>query len=252
VHRPDCRSLQAWTAYIGLLKIGNPKPTDKCVVVSGAAGATGSSVTQIAKNVLGIERVVGIAGTAKKCKMLTSQCGCDVALNYKSPNFEQELKEATPGFIDIYFDNTGGRILDLCVKRMKEYGRVVSCGAISAYDKDASTAMSLTAESYFLVVCLPLPENNFFGNFDAKRLDAQVTQKLIIQGFVVIEPRFEKDLEECEVKLTEWASEGKLKPLKTVWKAGFDEVPGGMIKLLRGENTGKLVTELKDRGASTL
>lgn len=154
--RPDRCSVQAWTAYIGLLKVGNPKPTDKCVVVSGAAGATGSSTTQIAKNVLGIERVVGIAGTAEKCKMLTSECGCDIALNYKSPNFEQELKEATPGFIDIYFDNTGGRILDLCVKRMKEYGRVVSCGAISAYDKDTST-LALTAESYFLVVSLPFP-----------------------------------------------------------------------------------------------
>jgi NADPH-dependent curcumin reductase CurA len=135
-----------------MLKVANVKPTDQVIVVSGAAGATGSTVVQIAKNILGIKTVIGIAGSPEKCKMLISECGCNLALNYKSPNFEQELMDATPDFIDIFFDNVGGWIMDACMKRMNVYGRVVCCGALSAYDKDETKEMVMSAESYFLIV----------------------------------------------------------------------------------------------------
>lgn len=92
------------TAYFGLLRVGEPKKTDT-VVVSGAAGATGSVVGQIAKHVLGCKRVVGIAGGAEKCRWLKEELGFDEAIDYKAPDFKEKFKAATPDYIDVYYDN---------------------------------------------------------------------------------------------------------------------------------------------------
>ena len=97
--------------------------------IKQAAGATGSTVGQIAK-IMGC-RVIGIAGTAEKCDWLTNELGFDVALNYKSPDFEKDFAKVTPNFVDVYFDNVGGSILDLCLARLAQKGRIVVCGAIS-------------------------------------------------------------------------------------------------------------------------
>lgn len=89
------------TAYIGLIEVGEASSKDKTIVVSGAAGATGSNVCQIAKNILGVKKVIGICGTDEKCAFLKNTLHVDVALNYRSPNFAQEFVDATPDFIDL-------------------------------------------------------------------------------------------------------------------------------------------------------
>lgn len=124
--------------------------------MSGAAGAIGSVVTQIAKNILGIERVIGIAGSDEKCALIKDKCGVDIALNYKSPIFEQEYEKATPDYVDIYFDNVGGEILDMNLRRLARFGRIVTCGAVSSYDdKLDEKRMAISAKGYENIVCLP-------------------------------------------------------------------------------------------------
>ncbi len=122
------------TAYFGLLDVGRPKAGDT-VVVSGAAGATGSAVGQIAK-IQGC-RTIGIAGGAEKCRWLTEDYGFDAAVDYKSENVGKKLRELCPNGIDVFFDNVGGEILDLALARLAMRGRVVLCGAIARYNDAA-------------------------------------------------------------------------------------------------------------------
>ena len=120
------------TAYFGMMDVGKPKAGDT-VVVSGAAGATGMVAGQIAK-IQGAKRVVGIAGSKDKCEFLVRELGFDVAINYKDEDWKKQLKEATPEYIDVYFDNVGGEILDACLGRAAQFARFVICGAISQYN----------------------------------------------------------------------------------------------------------------------
>lgn len=120
------------TAYFGLLEIGQVKKGD-FVVVSGAAGATGSVVGQIAK--IKGATVLGLAGEDSKVAWLKEELGFDEALNYKDPEFTKKFRAATKGLIDVYFDNVGGEILDLALSRAKPFARFVQCGAISEYNK---------------------------------------------------------------------------------------------------------------------
>jgi len=98
----------ALAAYFGLLNVGAVTSADKTIVVSATEAATGSIVTQIAKNILGVKRVIGIAGSGGECNIAGERCGTDIALNCKSPNFRSEFEEATPEYVDLYFDDTGG------------------------------------------------------------------------------------------------------------------------------------------------
>lgn len=116
------------TAYFGIIDIGNVKPGD-FVVVSGAAGATGSVVCQIAK--LKGARVLGLAGSDDKVQWL-KELGCDEALNYKDPNFRAQFKEKTKDLIDVFFDNVGGDILEMAISRAKPHARFVMCGGKSS------------------------------------------------------------------------------------------------------------------------
>lgn len=120
------------TAYFGMVDVGKPKQGET-VVVSGAAGATGMVAGQIAK-VYGAKRVVGIAGSEDKCGFLVRELGFDAAVNYKDKDWKRKLKEATPEYIDVYFDNVGGEILDACLARAARDARFVICGAISQYN----------------------------------------------------------------------------------------------------------------------
>ena len=120
------------TAYFGMVEVGKPKAGDT-VVVSGAAGATGMVAGQIAK-IKGAKRVVGLAGSKEKCEFLVRELGFDAAINYKDPQWRKQLKDATPEYIDVFFDNTGGEILDACLARAARDSRFVICGAISQYN----------------------------------------------------------------------------------------------------------------------
>ena len=210
--------LTGLTAYYGL-QVVRAGASDT-VVVSGAAGATGSMVVQIAKHMLGCKKVIGIAGTDDKCKWVES-LGADVCLNYKSPSFKQDLKQVTEGFIEVYFDNVGGEILDLMLGRMARFGRVAACGAISGY-------------------------NNHSDVYGIKSWFEIITQRIEIRGFIVLDavPQIPKLVGE----LTQAYKDGKLKIGKeneTVVPTNFEGIPKTWLQLFSGVNTGKLVTKIE-------
>jgi NADPH-dependent curcumin reductase CurA len=137
-----CLGMTGLTAYFGILDVGAVKAGD-FVVVSGAAGATGSVVGQIAK--IKGARVLGLAGEDSKVAWLKEELGFDDALNYKDPQFKDKFRAATKGLIDVYFDNVGGEILDMALARAKPHARFVMCGAISEYNKKKAQGPSVCA-----------------------------------------------------------------------------------------------------------
>ncbi|KAH0841595.1 hypothetical protein AYO21_01171 [Fonsecaea monophora] len=206
------------TAYYGLVVVGEAKKGMR-VVVSGAAGATGNMVVQIAKNIVGCSEVIGIAGSDEKCRWVES-LGADKCINYKSPTFEEDLHKATEGFVDIYFDNVGGHILDLMLGRLKRHGVAVACGSISGYNSTEPTVL----KNYFQVI----------------------TMRLSIRGFIVLDylPKAQETIE----LFVQSIKEGKLKitneESEQVVDTKFEDVPKTWLKLFDGGNTGKLVTKL--------
>lgn len=213
--------LTGLTAYFGLTEVVNAG-RDDIVVVSGAAGATGSTVVQIAKSLLGCKKVIGIAGTDEKCRWVES-LGADLCLNYKNASFEKDLAEATPGpdgFANVYYDNVGGEILDLMLGRMAREGRIAACGAISNYNNSGDRTTGV--KKWFEII----------------------TMRLLIRGFIVLDYR-EKFGEAREV-FAKAVREGKIKVDggETVVKTKFEDIPKTWMLLFDGSNTGKLVTEL--------
>jgi NADPH-dependent curcumin reductase CurA len=203
------------TAYFGLLDVGRPV-AGETVVVSGAAGATGSLVGQIAK-IKGC-RVIGVAGGAEKCRWLTQELGLDAAIDYKAENVKARLKELCPKGIDIFFDNVGGDILDAALGRLAMRGRVVLCGGISAYD---------TAE--------PPPGPRNYLNLVSKRGR--------MEGFLVTDymPR----AAEAIGALSGWIKEGKLKHRVDV-QQGLENAPATLRRLFEGKNEGKQLLRIAE------
>ena len=204
------------TAWYGYREVVQAKKGER-VVVSGAAGATGSMVVQIAKHIVGASYVVGIAGSEEKCRWVES-LGADKCLNYKSKNFAEELKEACGDGVDIYFDNVGGEILDEMLANMNLNGRIAACGAITGYNGETATPM----KNWFYII----------------------TMRLQVKGFIVID-FFDKAIETVQT-LVGAVKEGKIKVAdenETVVKTKFEDVPGTWLKLFEGGNQGKLVTQ---------
>ncbi|KAL5630699.1 hypothetical protein BROUX41_000571 [Berkeleyomyces rouxiae] len=208
--------LTGLTAYFGMTKIGEPKAGD-LVVVSGAAGATGSVAGQIAK--LKGARVVGIAGSDDKARYLTEKLGFDVGLNYKAANFKQKFSAATKDLIDVYFDNVGGEILDMALRKAKPFSRFVMCGAISQYN---------------------LPSKEKRGPIN---LDKVITMRIKMQGFIVSD--FTKEYPVAKQELANWLETGKIKRQEHIIKGGLLNAEQGLVDLFRGINTGKLLVEVK-------
>ncbi|KIX03791.1 uncharacterized protein Z518_07344 [Rhinocladiella mackenziei CBS 650.93] len=205
------------TAYYGLVVVGEAKAGMR-VVVSGAAGATGSMAVQIAKNIVGCSEVIGIAGTDDKCRWVES-LGADLCLNYRGPTFEQDLVKATDGFVDIYFDNVGGHILDLMLARLKRNGVSIACGSISGYNSQEPTVL----KNYFQII----------------------TMRLSVRGFIVTD--FMSTFNETIALFIRSLKEGKLKisdENEQVVPTKFEDVPKTWLRLFEGSNTGKLVTKL--------
>ena len=199
------------TAYFGLLEVGKPQ-SGETLVVSAAAGATGSIVGQLGK-IHGC-RVVGIAGSDEKCKWIKDDLGFDAAVNYKSPDWKEQLAAATPKGVDINFENVGGPVMQAVLDRMNLHGRVVVCGLISGYTKQDPGLAS-------------------FAQLIIKRLR--------VEGFLIMDyiPRFM----EAGQKLGMWKMTGKLKSRETVVK-GIEKAPDAINMLFHGDNIGKLVVEL--------
>jgi NADPH-dependent curcumin reductase CurA len=200
------------TAYFGLLDIGRPQEGDT-VVVSGAAGATGSVVGQIAR-VKGAGRVIGIAGSDEKCAWLVDELGFDVAVNYKTDDVRSKLRELCPDGIDVYFDNVGGEILDICLGRLAMNARVVCCGAISSYNDDRAAAYGL--------------KNTF--NLIVKRAR--------MEGFLILD--YLNRFPEAQAEMLTWVLDGSVKHAVHLVD-GLENAPDALNLLFTGGNTGKVI-----------
>ena len=196
------------TAYFGLIDVGRPV-AGETVVVSGAAGATGSVVGQIAK-IKGC-RAIGIAGGAEKCRWLTEELGFDAAIDYKSEKVKARLKELCPKGVDIYFDNVGGDILDAALARLALRGRVVLCGGIANYNATEPP---------------PGPKN--YLNL--------VSRRGRMEGFLVSD--YAKRFAEAVAALAGWVQEGKIKSRVDV-QHGLENAPATLRRLFDGRNEGK-------------
>jgi NADPH-dependent curcumin reductase CurA len=205
------------TAYFGLLDIGNPQPGET-VVVSGAAGAVGTIVGQIAK--LKGCRVVGIAGSDEKNEYLVQELGFDVTINYKTQNVFQALKEACPNGIDVYFDNVGGEISDAVMPLLNFKARIPLCGQISLYNLEKA-------------------------DIGPRILPYILKTSSLLKGFIVSDyaPRFREGITE----LSQWISEGKLKYRENIIE-DLENAPRAFIGLFHGENMGKQLVKVAEVG----
>ena len=205
------------TAYFGLLDVGGPVEAGNTVVVSGAAGAVGMVVGQIAK--LKGCRVIGIAGGPDKCGWVVDELGFDACIDYKAEDVAARLRDLCPDRIDIYFDNVGGEILDACLARLNRGARVVICGAISQYN--ASDGMR-----------------------GPKNYMSLLVNRARMQGFVVFD--YASRYRDAAQEMGGWMAAGKLKAKEDIEPGGVAAFHDTLQKLFRGENVGKLVLALEE------
>ena len=201
------------TAYFGFFRVGRPEPGDT-VVVSGAAGAVGSIVGQLAK-VMGC-RTVGIAGGAEKCAWLVDELGYDAAVDYKNDNVKRQLRELCPNGIDVFFDNVGGPILNDALACIAAHARVVICGGISRYEESS----------------LPPGPPNYFNI---------VFRQATMEGFLLT--GYEKDYPVAQQRIMDWIKAGKIVYREDI-QEGFDNIPATLLRLFSGANFGKQLLKL--------
>lgn len=203
------------TAYFGLLDIGQPKPGET-VVVSGAAGAVGQTVGQVAKH-KGC-RVVGIAGGKAKCDFVVNELGFDACIDYKNESVREGLKTHCPKGVDIYFDNVGGDILDDVLAKLAMKARIIICGAISQYNN--TTPVKGPANYLSLLV-----------------------NRARMEGMVVFDYADRYHLAAAE--MAGWMKEGSFKSREDIVK-GLDKFPEALLMLFEGKNFGKLVLQVAE------
>ncbi len=201
------------TAYFGILQEGKIKKGD-VVLVSGAAGAVGSIVGQIAK-IKGC-KVVGIAGGAAKCKYIVEELGFDAAIDYKSENVYDAIKRECPKGLDVYFDNVGGEILDAALSRIRMGARIVICGAISQY-------------------------NNKKDVRGPKNYLALLVNRASMKGMVVFD--YAADYKKAAMEMGAWMMQGKLKSKEDIYE-GIENFPETFSRLFTGDKMGKLVLKV--------
>jgi len=201
--------MPGFTAWYGLFEIGRPKEGET-IFVSGAAGAVGSAVAQMAR-IAGCH-VLGSAGSSEKVAWIR-ELGCDAAFDYRERSPREALADLAPDGIDIYFDNVGGDHLEAAIGALRTYGRVVACGSISRYN-DAEPA--------------PGPRNMFMV----------VTKRLRLQGYIITDhgDRFG----EFARQATEWVRDGRLQYRETIVE-GIENAPSAFLGLLLGQNIGKML-----------
>ncbi|MEO6831265.1 MAG: NADP-dependent oxidoreductase [Chitinophagaceae bacterium] len=209
----DVLGMTGLTAYFGLTEIGKPK-AGETVVVSGAAGAVGLVVGQIAK-IQGC-RVVGIAGSDEKIELLKDKFGFDDAINYKTAgDLKTAISKSCPNGVDVYYDNVGGEISDAVTSNINFHARIVLCGQISLYNS-TETPVGPRLQPLLL------------------------TRSALMQGFII--GNFQSQFPEGISQLAKWLQEGKLKFEQTVVH-GFDQLPTALLGLFKGANIGKMIVE---------
>jgi NADPH-dependent curcumin reductase len=209
------------TAYFGLLEVGRPQAGDT-VVVSGAAGAVGQTVGQLAK-IKGC-RVVGIAGGQAKCDWVVKELGFDACIDYKAgPSAVRDgLKQHCPDGVNVYFDNVGGDILDTVLTRLARGARIVICGAISQYNNEAGTP--------------PAGPKNYMS---------LLVNRARMEGMVVFDyaPRYAQAV----VELAGYLQDGRMQSREDIVTGGVTAFPDALLKLFSGQNFGKLVLSVSER-----
>jgi NADPH-dependent curcumin reductase len=202
------------TAYFGLLDVGRPEP-GQTVVVSGAAGSVGSIVGQIAR--LKDCRAIGIAGGEEKCRWLVDELGFDAAIDYKQGELRAQLRKHAPDGVDVFFDNVGGEALEAALARLQRGARIVICGAISHYNATET----------------PRGPANYM-----ELLIARAT----MSGFVIFD--YADRYAEGITQLAQWLRSGQLQSREDIVHGDVAQFPDVLLRLFRGENTGKLVLAL--------
>lgn len=202
------------TAFFGLHRIGNPVAGDT-IVITGAAGATGSAVGQLAK--LAGCRVIGVAGGEKKCRWLTEELGFDGAIDYKAGNVRRDARALAPNGIDILWDNVGGDIFNDLLPRLANKARVVVCGAISIYAERTAAAG---------------PSNYMQLIFRRARME----------GFIALD--YAPEFPWARDRLTQWLREGKLTHREDL-AHGLENAPATLMRLFKGDNMGKLTMKVR-------
>ena len=200
------------TAYFGLIDVGKVAEGD-VVVVSGAAGATGSTAGQIAK-IKGASKVIGIAGGPEKCAWIVDELGFDAAIDYKSEDVRRRLKAEAPA-IDVYFDNVGGEILNAALANIAMHGRVVLCGAISGYN-----------------------ERNAPGPSNYTML---IVRRGRMEGFIILD--YMDRYAEAQAQIGGWLAEGRIKAAEHIVE-GLENAPDALNLLFTGGNTGKVIVKV--------
>ncbi|MBR0344600.1 MAG: NADP-dependent oxidoreductase [Rudaea sp.] len=212
--------MPGFTAYVGLLDIGQPKPGET-VVVAAATGAVGAAVGQIAQ--LKGARVVGIAGGADKCRYAVEELGFDVCLDHRDPRLAEHLAAACPNGIDVYFENVGGAVFDAVLPLLNNHARVPVCGVIAHYnDKTLPSGPNR----------LPLT------------MSTVLQRRIRMQGLIILD-HYADRFDAFRRDMGEWVASGKVKLREDV-VAGLENAPAAFIGLLEGRNFGKLVVHVAD------
>ncbi len=213
-HLLSVYGISGLTAYHGLNDLGRPQPGET-VVVSAAGGAVGTLAGQIAR-LMGA-RVVGVAGGAEKCDWLRRELGYEAMVDHRAGDVRRALRQACPDGIDVYFDNTGGPILEAALFNMAEHGRIVCCGAVSGYDGPGQDPGPRGVPGLI------------------------VTKRLTLTGFVVMD--FERQREAALAELRGWVESGQLQVIEHITE-GLETLPSALVGLLAGENRGKRIVRI--------
>lgn len=212
--------MPGFTAYVGLLDIGQPKPGET-VVVAAATGAVGSAVGQIAR--LKGARVVGIAGGADKCRYAVEELGFDACLDHREGALAERLAAACPHGIDVYFENVGGAVFDAVLPRLNDYARVPVCGVIAHYNDTA----------------LPPGPNRL-----PWMMSIVLQRRVRVQGFIILD-HYADRFDTFRREMGEWVASGRVKLREDVVD-GLENAPQAFIGLLEGRNFGKLVVRVAE------
>lgn len=213
-HMLGALGMTGLTAYFGMIDIGRPRPGET-IVVSAAAGGVGSLAGQIGR-IAGC-RVVGIAGGPEKVRWLTDHLGFDAAVDYRAADFVEQLRGACPDGVDVYFDNTGGPILEAVLQRANNHARVVACGAIAGYD-GCETGREPRVISQTIVV-----------------------KRIRMEGFIVADLFGRR--QPAEAALQNWLASGQLKAPLCI-EQGLENAPKALVGMLAGRNRGKALVKV--------
>jgi hypothetical protein len=202
--------MNALTAYFGVTEVGRPL-TGETMLVSGAAGSTGSVASQIGR-ILGC-RVVGVAGGPEKCTWLVNELGLDAAIDYRAGNLVEQIRATCPDGVDVFYDNVGGEILQAAVESINKFGRIVLCGQIASYNDGRP---------------VPGPSNMMRLVYGSVRL----------QGFLLGD--YENELPRARTDIAMWIADGRLKHREDI-RTGFENIPTVFGEIFTGGNEGTLL-----------